>query len=212
MKPNLRNPPISSTKPTTIVIITASMELSMKPEATPTTTRLQFLQTATLATILSTTAALTFSPPPASAAKYGSFGAGSPEVLDPKSAIVDKEILESAPVQSAISALKVYLSAVKSMQADLKGNPQADISPTIRGKFDFVKLRADLNTANTAFDEDTQRGTDRIGRLILQDITELEVANKQKEGIQRSEKRLTIMTKKLDKLSKAFSDYLAFCA
>jgi len=96
------------------------------------------------------------------------------------------------------------------MQSDLKGNSQADIGPTVRAKFDFVKLRADLNTANSAFDEDTQRGTDRIARLILQDITELETANRQKDGVARSEKRLTIMTKKLDKLSKAFSDYLAF--
>jgi len=96
------------------------------------------------------------------------------------------------------------------MQGELKGNAQADIQPILRAKFELGKLRADLNTANTAFDEDTQRGTDRIGRLILQDITELEVANKQKPGIERSEKRLTIMVKKLEKVSKAFSDYLAF--
>jgi len=99
---------------------------------------------------------------------------------------------------------------VKEIQGALKANDQADIGPTLRTKFDFVKLRADLNTANSPFDEDTQRGTDRIGRLVLQDITELETANKQKEGITRSEKRLGIMNKKLDKLAKAFSDYLAF--
>jgi len=187
----------------------STMELSMSSQSEePTTTRLQFLQTATVATLLTTLTSAT----PANAAKYGSFGAGSPEVLDPKSAIVDLDVLRSEPVQGAISSLRVYLDAVKSMQTDLKGNSQADIGPTIRGKFDFVKLRADLNTANTAFDEDTQRGTDRIGRLILQDITELEVANKQKEGIARSDKRLTIMTRKLEKLAKAFSDYLAFCA
>lgn len=184
----------------------STTELSMSNSPS---TRLQFLQTATAATAF---AALTGAATPANAAKYGSFGAGSPEVLDPKSAVIDKDILESAAVQSSISALRVYLDAVKSMQSDLKANNQADVGPTLRSKFDFVKLRADLNTANTAFDEDTQRGTDRIGRLILQDITELETANKQKEGIPRSEKRLAIMTKKLEKLSKAFSDYLAFCA
>lgn len=98
------------------------------------------------------------------------------------------------------------------MQSELAGNSQADIGPAIRSKFDFVKLRADLNTATTAFDEDTQRGTDRLSRLILQDITELEAANRQKEGVPRSEKRLVIMTKKLDKLTQTFSDYLAFFA
>lgn len=174
----------------------------------PTTTRLQFLQTATIATVLST---LPFTAP-ANAAKYGAFGASSPEVLDPKSAIIDDEILKSEPVQTAIACLRGYLEAVTSIQSELKGNGQADIGPSVRAKFDFVKLRADLNTAGTALDEDTQRGTDRIARLILQDITELETANRQKDGVARSEKRLAIMTKKLDKLAKAFKDYLAFYA
>lgn len=174
----------------------------------PTTTRLQFLQTATIATVLST---LPFTAP-ANAAKYGAFGASSPEVLDPKSAIIDDEILKSEPVQTAIASLRVYLEAVTSIQSELKGNGQADIGPSVRAKFDFGKLRADLNTAGTALDEDTQRGTDRISRLILQDITELETANRQKDGVARSDKRLAIMTKKLDKLVKAFKDYLAFYA
>lgn len=183
-----------------------TLSMSQSPSDTK-TTRLQFLQTTTLATLATT---LTTLPTPANAAKYGKLGAGSPEVIDPKSAVIDTDILATDAVQAAISSLKGYLGAVKEMQGALKANDQADIGPTLRGKFDFVKLRADLNTANSPFDEDTQRGTDRIGRLILQDITELETANKQKEGITRSEKRLTIMNKKLDKLAKAFSDYLAF--
>ena len=179
----------------------STMELSMSQS-----TRLQFLQTTTLATLLTTLTSTS----PANAAKYGSFGAGSPEVLDPKTAVTDPDVLATDAVQNAIKSLKIYLDAVKEMQGELKGNAQADIQPILRAKFELGKLRADLNTANTAFDEDTQRGTDRIGRLILQDITELEVANKQKPGIERSEKRLTIMVKKLEKVSKAFSDYLAF--
>lgn len=177
-----------------------ALSMSDKPSSI---SRLQFLQTATAAAILSTTT-------PANAAKYGSFGSSSPEVLDPKSAIIDDEIAKTKPVLDSIQSIKAYLEAVKSMQAALAADSQANIGPTIRKEFDFVKLRADLNTANTPFDEDTQRGTDRLSRLILQDITELEAANRQKEGVARSEKRLTIMTKKLDKLTCAFSDYLAF--
>jgi hypothetical protein len=63
---------------------------------------------------------------------------------------------------------------------------------------------------NTAFEEDTQRGTDRLIRNIIQDITELEAANNQKEGIERSPRRLEIMMGKLAKLDKAFDDLLAF--
>jgi hypothetical protein len=151
-------------------------------------------------------------PSAANAAKYGGFGAGSPEVLDPKEAIVDSEILASSAVQKALQGVKSYLSAVQSIQEALEKNPQADVGPFLRKEFDFSKLRTDLNTLNTAFDEDTQRGTDRLIRNIMQDITELETANKQKEGVERSERRLDIMKGKLAKLTQAFSDYLAFTA
>ena len=94
------------------------------------------------------------------------------------------------------------------MKATLESDPQADIGSAIRRELDFSKLRSDLNAANEAFDEDTQRGTDRIIRVILQDITELETANRQKPGIPRSEIRLGNMKAKLDKLGKAFGEYL----
>ena len=75
---------------------------------------------------------------------------------------------------------------------------------------DFSSLRDTLNVLNTALDEDSQKGTDRLIRAIMQDITELEIANTQKDGIPRSPRRLEIMQGKLSKLDKAFSDYLAF--
>ena len=169
------------------------------------TSRLQFIQQSAAAVT-----AFTLLPNPANAAKYGAFGAGSPEVLDPKSAIIDDEILASAPVQKAVAAVKEYKAAAESLTATLGKDSQADIGPSVRKNLDLVQLRQDLNTLNTAFDEDTQRGTDRLVRLIMQDVTELETANKQKPGVQRSEKRLDIMVGKLQKLNKAFSDYLAF--
>jgi len=167
--------------------------------------RLQFIQQSVAAA-----AAFTLLPMPANAAKYGAFGRGSPEVLDPKTAIIDDEILASAPVQKAFAAVKTYKEAVISMKAALESNNQADIGASVRKELDLVQLRADLNTLNTAFDEDTQRGTDRLVRLIMQDVTELETANKQKPGVSRSDIRLNIMYGKLDKLNKAFCDYLNF--
>merc|ERR1712038_456235 len=103
------------------------------------------------------------------------------------------------------SKVKSYKKTVESIKATLESNKQADVGPIIRKDLDFVALRTDLNTLNTAFDEDTQGGTDRLVRLIMQDITELETANRQKEGVARSEKRLSIMFSKLEKLDKAFS-------
>lgn len=149
-------------------------------------------------------------PGAANAAKYGGIGAGSPNVMNPKDADVDAEVLASGPVQKALQAVRSYQAATKSMFEALEKNSQTDIGPFVRKEFDFVKVRSDLNTINTAIDEDTQRGTDRLIRNILQDITELETANKQKEGVERSERRLDIMKAKLAKLDQAFSDFLAF--
>jgi hypothetical protein len=136
-------------------------------------------------------------------------GPGS-AVIDPKEAIVDEEILKSGPVQQALKDVSGYASIVTDMKAALQKDSQVNLAPVIKKTFDFSKLRSDLNTLNSAFDEETQRGTDRLIRGILQDLTELEVANVQKDGITRSEIRVGKMNAKLDKLQGAFDEYLKF--
>ena len=170
-----------------------------------TSTRQQFL--AQFAGAVVATSAF---PGVASAAKYGGIGAGSSAVLDPKDAIIDDEILASSAVQNALSSIKGYSNMVGQMKSALAQNDQVNLGPVIRKEFDFVKLRSELNTLNTAFDEDTQRGTDRLIRGILQDLTELETSNAQKDGIARSERRVANLNAKLDKLQCAFNDFLAF--
>lgn len=156
------------------------------------------------------TVAMTVGASPASAFKYGGIGRGSPEVLDPTDAVVDASVLKSDVVQNAIAKTKRYQAAVQSLQTALEQQPQANLIPFIRKEFDFVALRGDLNTLNLPLDEETQRGTDRIIRIILQDITELESASLQKDGIPRSDRRLEAVKGKLTKLNQAFSDLLAF--
>lgn len=136
-------------------------------------------------------------------------GPGS-AVIDPKEAIVDEEILKSGPVQKALKDVAGYASIVTDMKEALQKDSQVNLGPVIKKTFDFSKLRSDLNTLNSAFDEETQRGTDRLIRGILQDLTELEVANSQKDGILRSEIRVAKMNAKLDKLQGAFDEYLKF--
>lgn len=201
-------PSVHKPAATTAVVTRTACHMSVGKEedSTAPLSRLQFIQQ----TVAATAATFTLLPNVANAAKYGSFGAGSPEVLDPSTAVVDEEILASEPVQKAFAAVKNYKKTIDDIKTVLDGNKQADVGPIIRKELDFVQLRADLNTLNSAFDEETQRGTDRLVRLIMQDVTELETANKQKPGVERSEKRLNIMYGKLEKLSKAFADYLAF--
>eukprot|EP00520_Triparma_pacifica_P005134 CAMPEP_0118645120 /NCGR_PEP_ID=MMETSP0785-20121206/7323_1 /TAXON_ID=91992 /ORGANISM="Bolidomonas pacifica, Strain CCMP 1866" /LENGTH=94 /DNA_ID=CAMNT_0006536965 /DNA_START=291 /DNA_END=575 /DNA_ORIENTATION=+ len=91
----------------------------------------------------------------------------------------------------------------------LTSDSQADLIPGIRSTFEFSKLRSDLNILGTAFDEDTQRSIDRISRLIIQDVQELEAASAFKGG-GRSEIRKGNVERKLVKLEGAFGELLAF--
>ena len=149
-------------------------------------------------------------PGPAQAAKYGAIGAAPAGVLDPKDAIVDDEVFRSSAVQNALKDVQNYSAMVAEMKSALGTNSQVNLGPVLRKSFDFSKLRADLNSLNSAFDEETQRGTDRLIRGIMQDLTELESANAQKEGIERSDRRVANMNGKLDKLQTAFEELLAF--
>jgi len=148
-----------------------------------------------------------FAPAPANAG--WATGPGS-AVLDPKDAIVDEEIFKTPVVQKALKSVKAYSSSVTAMKKTLASNSQADLKPIIRKEFDLGNVRADLNSLNSAFEEDTQKGTDRLIRVILQDLNELEVTNAQKAGVQRSEIRVSKMNGKLDKLQVAFDSFLKF--
>jgi len=170
------------------------------------TSRAEFFQQIGVAAVSS----VTLLPNAANAAKYGGFGAGSPEVVSPKDAIIDDEILASEDVQKSIAKIKAYTGAVDEMIGALVSDSQADIGPYLRKTLEISQLRTDLNTYNTAFDEDTQRGTDRLIRVVLQDIAEVEIANKQKAGVTRSQIRLDNLNGKLGKLSKSLKELLAF--
>jgi hypothetical protein len=174
-------------------------------QAESTSTRGEFF--AQMAGIVAISAAF---PGAAQAAKYGAIGAGPSGVLDPKDSIVDEEVFKSSAVQSAFKEVKDYSALVGDMKSSLGTNSQINLGPVLRKQFDFGKIRSSLNTVNTAFDEETQRGTDRLVRGIIQDLTELERANEQKDGIERSERRVANMNAKLDKVQTAFTDFLAF--
>lgn len=172
-------------------------------------TRQSFLKY-TSSLVASTALVSLFGDNAANAATYGGFGAGSTASLDPKDAEYDSDIMSSKTVQAAINKIKDYREVVKTMRAKLDGDSQINVRPYIVKELDFASLRENMNVFNSAFEEDTQRSTDRLIRVIMQDITELEIANKQKDDIPRSPRRVETMKSKLSKLEQAFDDILAF--
>eukprot|EP00752_Nemacystus_decipiens_P002087 g1997.t1 len=131
-------------------------------------------------------------------------------VLDPRSAVKDADKLASDSVKKDLDALKKYQSATKDISAMLAKDSQADILPKIKQTFKFAEFRQVLNGVNDVFDEETQRGTDLIIRNMLQDALELANASKMKPDIPRSERKVEILNKKLQKLDQAFVSLNAF--
>ena len=68
------------------------------------------------------------------------------------------------------------------LKASFESDTNMVLIPSIRKSFDFSKLRDDLNTVATVFDDQTQQTTDRLARAILYDLTELENAARLKKG------------------------------
>ena len=71
-------------------------------------------------------------------------------------------------------------------------------------------IRSSLNKFNEAFAEDTQRGTDRLIRVALQDVTELKKDINIPEGKSRSEVKKVVILKRMASLKKALTDLNAF--
>ena len=130
--------------------------------------------------------------------------------MDPTLAEIDEEILKSGAVQDAVRKIQRYQNVVQQMKKGVEKDAQANLAFVIKQELDASDVRTNLYTFNTCFEEDTQRGTDRLIRGVIQDIVELDAANKQKEGVLRSDIRLEAVNRKLDKLEKAFGDLLAF--
>mmetsp|Transcript_45180 Transcript_45180/g.141570 ORF Transcript_45180/g.141570 Transcript_45180/m.141570 type:complete len:174 (+) Transcript_45180:247-768(+) len=156
--------------------------------------------------------AMALAPSSAFAAKYGGFGADSPEVIDPKTAMADKTALESKEVQDSLKKVQAVLDKVKTARAAINADAEADLMPTIRS-ISYADLRiAMYKASNEVFDEDTQRGTDRLIRVIMQDISEAELAATQKRGVPRTERKLDALRRKMQKLDTGLEDYLKFFA
>ena len=67
-----------------------------------------------------------------------------------------------------------------------------------------------MNKYNEAFTEDTQRGTDRLIRTVLQDVIELQKDSVFKGDKARSDIKVGILEKRLDSTERALTDLKAF--
>jgi len=159
---------------------------------------------------LLTAGAISASPMNVNAANYGGFGSSYSEVLDPKGAVVNEETYKSDSVKAGLDGLIGLTKTVGSLKEALGKDSQADISSTLQSDLSPGKIRSILNQYNTAFSEDTQRGTDRLIRNVIQDVNELSREASLKPGKPRSTARVTATVKRLTAAEDALKDLAAF--
>jgi hypothetical protein len=160
---------------------------------------------------LLSTVVISTSPVNAAASKSPLFLGGSyAEVIDPKDASFNDELKNSEDVKAGVSGLNDLIKTVQSIKADLAKNSNVDLTGRVSKDLNVGKVRSVLNKYNQAFSEDTQRGTDRLIRGIVQDIQEIERDIVVKEGKARSESKIKNLSKRLDATEAAFKDLAAF--
>ena len=105
----------------------------------------------------------------------------SSKVISPKDAQLTEDAATNENVAAGKKALKNYISIAQSLCQDLQKDSQLDVRTRLK-ELGGADVRTNLNKFNEAFSEDTQRGTDRLIRVALQDITELKKDAVVKEG------------------------------
>ena len=123
------------------------------------------------------------------------------EVIDPKDAIFNDETKNSDDVKAGVRGLKEIQSNVQQLINDIKKDNQINLTTRLSKDLNVGYVRNTLNKFNSAFSEDTQRGTDRLIRAVVQDIEELESKIQVKPGKERSEVRVNLILKRLQATS-----------
>lgn len=131
-------------------------------------------------------------------------GVYSMETVAAADAVLDKDALNSGAVKRAMDEFKYYAQGVVQIRGALEANPQFNVAGLLAKEYDFVKVRATFNNLTPLWDEETQRGVDRVMRGVLQSITEVEAAAKYNDDGVRTPKKLALTQEKLAKLDGAF--------
>lgn len=145
---------------------------------------------------------------PAFAATYGGFGKGSPLVVDPKTAVLNTEA-NAEEVKAALGEIMEYSKTITDLKEKLVVDGNMDVSGYMK-QLSKGKMRNSFNKFNNAFAEDTQKGTDRLIRNVLQDLTELDREISVKAGKKRSEPKVEASLKRLEAAESSLKDLAAF--
>jgi hypothetical protein len=137
-------------------------------------------------------------------------GFTSPEMTTPGSVAVDKSVLASTEGKASLAKIKVVSDLVKQAGREFEEKPEEfDVSAAFKS-VRVDELRGALNVVDQAFDEETQKKTDKVVRGILQDIGELVFNGQIKGGAKRTPKKIDRIRAWITKIDGDLEFLLAF--
>jgi hypothetical protein len=149
---------------------------------------------------------------PVIAANYGGFGSSYSAVVAPKDAVIDSDLANSDDFKKGQEGLAKTLDKIKSIRSDFTANTQMNVGARLTSELSLSDIRINLNKYSAAFSEDTQKGSDRLIRQVIQGLTELGRESTVKEGKTRStakaanvERRLAAVSDALESLSQYYT-------
>ena len=122
---------------------------------------------------------------------------------------IDKEQLAKPELQAGLKDLVATQGKINTLFESYKADNNVQLTAQLQS-FSIVKLRDDLNKLTLALDEDTQIKTDKLVRVIIQDLVELDQATKLKEGAQRTPKKNAATTKWFTQTLGDFEKFIAY--
>lgn len=129
----------------------------------------------------------------------------------PQAAVIEGDV---GAVSGDLTKVKGWADTARKFAAAVEASPQADVGADVKKAFPLGKMRLSLNTVASVFDEDTQRGTDRLIRNVLQDVAEAldAAAFKTKDGATyaRSERKVSVLKRKLAELADDLDEIVKF--
>lgn len=137
-------------------------------------------------------------------------GFTSPERTTPGSVEIDRTVLSSTEGKASLATLKVVSDLVKQAKKEFEEKPELfDVSAAFKG-VRIDELRTALNTVDQAFDEGTQKKTDKVVSGILQDVGEVIVNGQVKPDVKRTSKKIDRIRGWITKIDGDLDYLLAF--
>lgn len=140
-------------------------------------------------------------------------GFNAPEKTTAANTKINPEVMSKPEAKQALEKLREFSDKMTALTAAFEGNPKYyNLADELQRSIKVDDIRSALNTVLEAFDEETQKTTDKLARGIIQDLSEVLYNSSIAPGVTsgRTPNRIDRITKWLAKINGDFKYLLSF--